>query len=286
MRSRNMVQFVHAAQAPVAAILLALAVAIPAQAATVSATGALDLTITGPDNPVIGSVAPISIGVTNTTASPTGSFGAVQFFVPVGSQLSGGAINNSTGAVCARLGGGGASGVLVNCPLASLAPGASATIGFGVIPQSLGTLDLSAAAVDGFTITSAELIMPIAPAPTDVQITGFASTGSPTLGSTYTYTFQVKDNGAWPAPAVVFADTIPASLTYVAVSSTIGSCSQAAGTVSCAFGDMTVGAQANVVITVQAPSTAQTIMDVASVSMGVTDRQASNDSVAVAVQVK
>jgi uncharacterized repeat protein (TIGR01451 family) len=265
--------------------LLAVLAAAPAHAASVSAVGALDLTVSAPDSPTEGVAFSISAVVTNTTASPTGSFGAVQFFVPTGSQLQG-AITNSSGGVCARLGGGGGTGVLVNCPLTSLQPGASATITFSVVPQTFGNLDFQVAAIDGFTITQVDLVVPVAPAPTDVQVTGSASTGSPLFGAQYSYTFQVKDNGPWPAPNVTFADSLPASLTFVGVSSSAGACTQAAGVVTCSFGTLPVGGQANVVITVQAPTTAQTITDTATVAQGATDTQPANNTVNVTVQTK
>jgi len=61
------------------------------------------------------------------------------------------------------------------------------------------------------------------------------------------------------AEAVTFADTLPASLSFVGVTSSSGLCSQSARSVSCAFCDMAVGSQANVVISVQAPAMEQTI---------------------------
>ena len=68
-------------------------------------------------------------------------------------------------------------------------------------------------------LTQASVNVAIAPAPTDIQVTGAASTGSPTVGSTYSYTFQVKDNGPWPAPGVSFSDTLPS---VVPIARTLG----------------------------------------------------------------
>jgi uncharacterized repeat protein (TIGR01451 family) len=128
--------------------------------------------------------------------------------------------------------------------------------------------------------------VPVIPAPTDVQVTGSSSTGSPAVGSTFSYTFQVKDNGPWPAPSVALSDTLPTSFGPLGVTSTIGNCSVAAGTVSCDFGDMAVGAQANVVVTVQAPADVERVTDTATASEGVTDRQPFNNSVSVTVQTR
>jgi uncharacterized repeat protein (TIGR01451 family) len=268
--------------AALAGVALIVATVGPAQAATVGASGPLSLTLSGADTAPIGAPYPVTVLVTNTTPDPTGSQATVAFATPLGVQLQG-AIVNSTGGLCARAGGG-SNGALVNCQLSSLAPGASATITFSVVPLTLGSLGLGVSTVDAGTITSAELQVPVAPAPTDVQVTGSASTGSPAVGSTFTYRFQVKDNGPWPAPGVTFSDALPASVAFIDVTTTAGTCSQVAGTVSCAFGDMAVGSQANVSIDVQAPSVAESIANTATVALGATDRQPSNNSVTITVQ--
>jgi uncharacterized repeat protein (TIGR01451 family) len=56
----------------------------------------------------------------------------------------------------------------------------------------------------------------VAPLPTDIQMTGSASTGSPSAGSTFTYTYQIKNAGPWGTfGGITFVDRLPASLTYV-----------------------------------------------------------------------
>jgi uncharacterized repeat protein (TIGR01451 family) len=182
----------------------------------------------------------------------------------------------------------------INCSLGPVAAGASGTATFSLVPPLAGTIDsfaFSSGTIGGISTTSfgtIDLTSQVAPAPTDLQVTGFASTGSPTVGSTFTYTFQVKDNGPQPAPGVSFADVIPAGETFVSASTNLAgqTCGLSAGQVNCSLGDLAVGAQANVTITVIAPSTPTTITDTATVSMTVTDLKPSNNSVAVTVQVK
>jgi uncharacterized repeat protein (TIGR01451 family) len=182
----------------------------------------------------------------------------------------------------------------INCSLGTVAAGASGTATFSLVPQVAGTIDsfaFSSGTIGGATTTSVnsiDLTSQVAPAPTDLQVTGFASTGSPPVGSTFTYTFQVKNNGPQPAPGVSFADTIPAAETFVNASTSVAgqSCGYSAGQVSCSLGDLAVGAQANVTITVVAPSTPTTIADTATVSMAVADLKPSNNAVSVTVQVK
>jgi uncharacterized repeat protein (TIGR01451 family) len=182
----------------------------------------------------------------------------------------------------------------INCSLGPVPAGASGTATFSLVPTLAGTIDtfaFSSGTIGGITTTSfgtIDLTSQVAPAPTDLQVTGFASTGSPKAGSTFTYTFQVKDNGPQPAPGVSFADVIPAGETFVSASTNLvgQTCGVSAGQVSCGLGDLAVGAQANVTITVIAPSTPTTITDTATVSMTVTDLKPSNNAVAVTVQVK
>lgn len=174
---------------------------------------------------------------------------------------------------------------------APLAPGDSIIMTLTFTPLSLDTLTTTV--VNVFTPTGGtdvsnqvDLLTPVSPGPTDVQVTGFASTGSPARGATFTYTFQVKNNGPEPAYAVTFGDPLPAAVSLVGVQTSAGSCAQAAGTVNCSLGDLAVGAQATVVITVVAPAAPSTFTNTASVGSGSPDRQPSNNSVGVTVQVK
>jgi uncharacterized repeat protein (TIGR01451 family) len=125
----------------------------------------------------------------------------------------------------------------------------------------------------------------VAPAATDIQITGAASTGSPSVGSAFTYTYQIKNAGPWGTyGGIIFADTLPASLTYVssfvvqaALDRTTGQavqhtdpngCSAVGQTVVCPLNDMQNGGvfgQATITLTVTASAVAQQIGNTASV---------------------
>lgn len=155
------------------------------------------------------------------------------------------------------------------------------------------------------TITNSNLVTPAA---TDIQITGAASTGSPSVGSTFTYTFQIKDAGPWGTfGGLVFANTLPASLTYVGSSvvqggldsitgqpaqfTLLNSCSAVGQTIVCPLQDMTIGGltnQATVTITVAASAVAQQIVNTASVHtvLPQDDSNISNNSVTVNVTSK
>jgi uncharacterized repeat protein (TIGR01451 family) len=140
----------------------------------------------------------------------------------------------------------------------------------------------------GTVITNTNVV---APAATDIQITGAASTGSPSVGSTFTYTYQIKDAGPWGSGGgLTFVDTLPASLTYVGAA--LGNiCSAVGQTVSCRIGDLDNGGtfgQATITLTVIASSTPQQIVNTASVLTvpPQTDSNPTNNSVTVTVTTK
>jgi len=143
----------------------------------------------------------------------------------------------------------------------------------------------------------------VAPAATDIQITGSASNGAPPAGSNFTYTYQVKDAGPWGTyGGIVFVDTLPASLTYVdaflpVVLPNTGTlfenhvCSAVGQTVMCPLNDMQTGGttnQATIILTVAASSVAQQIVNTASVHtvLPQTDSNPANNSVSVTVTTK
>lgn len=127
----------------------------------------------------------------------------------------------------------------------------------------------------------------VAPAATDIQITGAASTGSPPAGSAFTYTYQIKDAGPWgTGGGLTFVDTLPASLRFAGSAS--GNCSAVGQTVSCRIGDLDNGGtfgQATITLNVIASSTPQQIVNTASVHTvsPQDDSNPTNNSVTVTV---
>jgi uncharacterized repeat protein (TIGR01451 family) len=144
--------------------------------------------------------------------------------------------------------------------------------------------------------TSDSTTVEIAPAPTDVQVTGSASNGSPARGNGFTYTFQVRNDGPFTADDVTFTDTLPDALPVGGVALTFNgaqiffgppaSCSTLGQTITCSLGAIPVGTQAVIAIGTTAPTTPQTIVNTASVSTSTPDRNPANGSVAVTVQIK
>ena len=143
----------------------------------------------------------------------------------------------------------------------------------------------------------------VAPAATDIQITGSASNGAPPAGSNFTYTYQVRDAGPWGTyGGIIFVDTLPSSLTYVdsfftVISPSTGQpaeahlCNAVGQTVTCPLIDLQNGGttgQATVTLTVAASSVAQQIVNTASVHtvLPQTDSNPANNSVSVTVTTK
>ena len=184
------------------------------------------------------------------------------------------------------------------CFFGTIAPGATITVTTVVVPTDAGSFTFGAGAGGANDVTTDFTTIDIAPSPTDVQVGGFASNGSPPRGGDFTYTFQVKNNGPFIADAVSFTDTLPAVLpvnsvtvSFVAPPTSVTtspspSCTVTGQTVSCAVGDMPVGSQATIVIGTTAPVDPQTIVNSASIATTTPDRNAANQSASVTVQIK
>lgn len=252
----------------------------PASATTtgaVTVTGPLTLTM-APSAPLVqGTPTPYEVTVTNTTASAITVFSLTLEFT--GAQV------NQVPTGCARLGGGGPD---LSCGAGSIAPGATLTYDTQVRVDTAGTVTFQAAWLgNGAGLNFTSDVESVAPAPTDVQVTGSSNNGSPPLGSAFTYTFQVKNNGPFATfGGVSFTDSLPSGLTFNSVSTSIGSCTGGGG-VTCTLGDLAVGVQATIQISTQAPSAAQTIVNTATVALGQqSDRNPTNNSVSVTVTPK
>ena len=243
----------------------------------VSSAGPLTLTLTPAGALTQGTFTGYTASITNTTADAFTFFNFVADFP--------GTTMNQIPAGCVRAPGGQPEFI---CPINSIAPGQTLSFATQVRPDQAGTLTFFAAnGGGGITSNVVTDVEDVAPAPTDVQVTGFASSGSPPAGGAYGYTFQVKNNGPFPTSGgVSFTDALPASLAFLGVTTSVGAC-VGGETVSCDFGDLAVGAQAIVQISVQAPPAARTIVDSVSVAIGAqADRNSANNSVSVTVTTR
>ena len=193
----------------------------------------------------------------------------------------------------------------------TLGPGQSVSGSVTLRPGSGGPPDYSVYSAYNDPITGAQRFgVPrltqasvVAPAATDIQITGAASNGAPPVGSTFTYTYQVKNAGPWGTyGGIIFVDTLPESLTYVGSFATfiapstglpveVPVCTAVGQAVTCPLFDMQNGGttgQATITLTVKASSVAQQIVNTASAHtvLPQTDSNPANNSVTVIVTTK
>ncbi len=122
----------------------------------------------------------------------------------------------------------------------------------------------------------------------DMKITSVSHSPDPvTLGSGQNISFFISANNSGPSAAtgVIMTDTLPAGVTFVSATSSLGSCSQAAGTVTCNIGNMAVFAGVNVTITV-APNTASSSATTsANISANEPDQNPANNSASDSVTI-
>jgi uncharacterized repeat protein (TIGR01451 family) len=104
----------------------------------------------------------------------------------------------------------------------------------------------------------------------DLAITQSDSPDPVAAGSNLTYSIQVSNAGPSDATSVTVSDPLPAGVTFVSASSSQGSCSHAAGTVTCQLGAIVSGAGAQVQI-VALPEVAGAVSNTASVSASEAD---------------
>jgi uncharacterized repeat protein (TIGR01451 family) len=279
----------------VAILALAAAMCVVASGGATSALGdtaapapndALSVTMTTP-GPVLAGVAAgytITVANTSTVAIPNVS---AEFQLPPGMSLK------AVPANCVKALFGGNSGP-ASCSLGTLAPGASASVTITILATSPGSFTIEGAALaevplpgSGFQILSTNLTLtvPVAAGPTDVQVTGSSNNGSPPVGSVFSYTFQVKDNGPQGASGVTFDDTLPATIGLTGFSTSLGTCVAGASpnSVHCDLGDLAVGQQSTIVITAVATATGAAT-NTATIGMIGPDTQPTNNSVGVTVQ--
>ncbi|NNL47472.1 MAG: DUF11 domain-containing protein [Acidimicrobiia bacterium] len=119
---------------------------------------------------------------------------------------------------------------------------------------------------------------PPPPATANVAIVKSAGDVEATPGEQLTYTLAVSNAGPDAATDVVVVDTVPAGTVFASATATVGSCSEAAGTVTCDLGDVAIGETPTVTLTVTlGPATAGVLSNTASVSTAAVDPEAANN---------
>ncbi|MSU57841.1 MAG: DUF11 domain-containing protein [Pedosphaera sp.] len=178
-----------------------------------------------------------------------------------------------------------------NTAVAGLGPisaGASATVTVVVIPNAAGSLVNPATVTAGETdlnlanniasVTTTTLL-PLA----DLGISKVAS-NSVVVGSNFVFTIIVTNNGPQNALAAGFTDTLPAGLTFVSATPSIGTATNSGSTVTASFGTLTAGSSASVTIVANAAGIGSKT-NVAVASTTSSDTNAANNSATAIVAV-
>jgi len=130
-----------------------------------------------------------------------------------------------------------------------------------------------------------DVAISIRPPEADVSITKGGAPNPVLKNGTLTYTLTVSNSGPRPATVVAVSDTLPSQVAYVSSSSTQGTCTQAAGTVSCAIGTMASGATVTITITTTAVTPSEAT-NTATVTATSTDPLLTNNSASVTTLIE
>ena len=169
--------------------------------------------------------------------------------------------------------------------LGTLAPGASATVTIvaAVSGTATGTISNTAAATAAETDTNnannSATDTTTATPQIDLQITKSDTPDPVIAGNQLTYTIQVTNAGPSTATGVTVTDVLPATVTFVSGTSTVGSVSNSSGTVTGTIGTLATGASATVTLVVNvAPTARGTISNTATVAGTQTDTNSANNT--------
>ena len=178
----------------------------------------------------------------------------------------------------------------VSCSNPSLAANASSTFTFvfsvtaGTAPGTVivNSITVGSAVSDPTAANNTATTNTIVTSPSqaDLSISKSASPDPVNQGNTLVYTLTIANNGPASAASVVVTDPLPTAVTYVSSSATQGTCSQAAGTVTCNIGTMSNGQIVTVTINATATtmSTSSYAVNTASVSSATSDPDNTNNS--------
>lgn len=119
----------------------------------------------------------------------------------------------------------------------------------------------------------------------DLRIAKIASPNPVVAGNNLVYKLIVANAGPNDAPNVKVVDILPAGVTFVSATPSQGTCSQAAGVVTCLLGLLPAGAPAATVKIVVTPTQSGKITNTARVTSRVADPNGANNSASVETTV-
>lgn len=159
----------------------------------------------------------------------------------------------------------------------------------GVARADLGFFPISSDVSDGFWVASTDGARLMANAllyvcdSLDLAVTKTAAPDPVNVGEELLYTLEVANNGPGDATGVVLTDSLPSGVDFVSATPA-GICSESAGVVSCAIGDLAAGATATVILAVN-PQIEGSLLNQASVVSDQTDTNPVNNSASATTTV-
>jgi len=169
------------------------------------------------------------------------------------------------------------SGATANFPLViKVVPGTAP----GTLITNTPTVSATPTDPNSANNSASTTVVVASPSQSDVAIQKTASPEPVNQGTTLTYTLQVTNNGPAVATGVTVSDPLPAQVSFVSVSTTQGTCTQAAGTVSCTLNSISVGGLVLITINVTANtfSSATLATNTATVASTTSDPNLTNNS--------
>lgn len=249
-----------------------------------------DLSVTKSDNPdpvIAGEDLTYTVTVTN--GGPSDATNVVfTDNLPTGTSFT--SASASQGTACTE------DNNVVTCNLGSLADGATATVTIvvTVAPETQGNITNTASAAgdetdpnaaDSTNVTQSTAVQ----AQADLSVTKSDNPDPVRPSDGLVYTVAVTNNGPSNATVVILTDIPPSTgITFLSAASTAGSCTEAAGTVTCDIGSIANGATATATIQVtvnQDVSAGTTLTNNASVTGNEEDPNSSDDNAATETTV-
>ncbi|QDV25671.1 Large cysteine-rich periplasmic protein omcB precursor [Aureliella helgolandensis] len=173
----------------------------------------------------------------------------------------------------------------VTAQLGTLAPSASATITLivGINGDTRGTLTNTASATatetESNTANNSATATTTVNGSVDLSVTKTDNIDPAAAGSNVQYTIVVTNNGPSSATNVVMSDVLPAGMTFVSGTSTLGTVTNSGNTVTGTIGTLASGASATITLTASINATATgTLTNTATVTGTETDTNTSNNS--------
>ena len=177
----------------------------------------------------------------------------------------------------------------IACTLPDLAPGASVVIALtttigkaadippGTVLHNVATVSATNDVNPQNNTASADTTTEAAPLRNaDVQIVKTARQATVTVGSLVTFDMVVKNNGPDDATAVNVSDALPAGVTFVSVTPSVGTCSGTSA-ITCALGTLHDAGTATIVLVVRTTRVG-TVVNTGIVTTSSTDSNPSNNT--------